>query len=329
MPKIVRYGLLSTATIGLFAHLPASKLSANSDIVAVSSRSMDAATAAAERHGIPLAFGNYEDMLVSEEIDAVILTLPNALHHEWAIKAALAGKHVLCEKPLAATLAEAREMAKIAKAQGVVLVEGFTPRGTMQLRKVRDLVAQDTIGDILRVDASAAFRCDDPGDIRFSKAMAGGSLMDVGCYGVNAARFVMNAEPMQAMGFECRRRGAEVDTSFSGLLQFPSGAVAHIWSSLESDPASQFKVTGTRGAIVLSQLSDESASITIAAQGGEEVLTMQSPNRFAVQLDAFSNCVLSGKPPEFPAEDGARNMAAIEALYQSAQTGQAVDVERI
>jgi len=129
MPNPVRYGLISTAEIGTKAHLPASLESENSEIVAVSSRTLESATTVAKEHQIPMAFGSYQEMIDSDKIDAVINTLPN----EWTLKAARAGKHVLCEKPLAATMAEAREMALVAQENGVVLVEGFTPRWNKQL----------------------------------------------------------------------------------------------------------------------------------------------------------------------------------------------------
>lgn len=326
MSGIVKYGLLSTAAIGFSAHLPALKSSENSELVAVSSRNIDSARAAATKHSIPNAFGSYQEMIDSDKIDAVINTLPNSMHHEWTIKAMKAGKHVLCEKPLSATMAEAREMAEVAKQQGVVLVEAFTPRWNTQMRTVRRLIAEGEIGDVIRIDSCPGFTATDLNDIRFNKELAGGSMMDVGGYGVYAARFAMSSEPERAAAFQRKRTGIEVDTTFSGLLQFPCGAVANIWCSLEIPSQFPFTAVGTKGAIRLAHAVNEDQSLIIVRNGEEEVIEMQSVNRFQNQIDEFSECVLTGKQPEFPVEDAIHNMAAILALYESADEGRIVDV---
>ena len=174
MSDVVRYGLISTARIGLSAHLPGSKTSSNSEIVAVSSRSKERADAVAKEHGIPLAFGSYQEMIDSDEIDAVINPLSNSMHHEWTIKASEAGKHILCEKQLSATMAEAEEMVGAAKANNVVLVEGFTPRWNKQMRTVRRLIADGEIGEVIRIDKCLNFPLEDVGDIRMQNSVAGG-----------------------------------------------------------------------------------------------------------------------------------------------------------
>ena len=329
MSNSVRYGLISTANIGLKTHLPAARASRNSDLVAVSSRSLESAQTVAKEHGIPLAFGSYQEMIESDEIDAVINTLPNAMHHEWTIKAAKAGKHILCEKPLAATMAEAREMVEVAAESGVVLVEGFTPRWNKQLQMIRKLIKDGAIGEVIRIDTCLTFTRDDPTDIRFSKELAGGSMMDAGGYAVYAARFAMSAEPVLAAGFQRSQAGVQVDTTFSGLLQFPCGAVANVWSSLEGPPQLPFKATGTRGTLFLEQSFDENVNLVVVRDGKEEVIELNSVNRFQVQLDEFSDCVLTGKTPDLPPQDGILNMAAILALYQSAQSESIVRVDKM
>ena len=329
MSKIVKYGLISTAEIGFSAHLPGAKTSQNSEIVAVSSRSQESAQAAAREHGIPLAFGSYQEMIDSDEIDAVINTLPNSMHHEWTIKAAKAGKHILCEKPLSASMAEAREMAAVAKENDVVLVEGFTPRWNLQMQKIRQLIADGAIGDIIRIDSCLTFTRNDLNDIRFSKELAGGSMMDAGGYAVYAARFAMGIEPKLAMGFDRKRAGIGVDTTFSGLLRFPCGAVANVWSSLEGPPQLPFTAYGTKGTIYLEQSFDENIPVVLDRGGVQEKIELNSINRFQVQIDEFSECVLTNKAPKFPVEDAIKNMAAILALYKSAQTGKAIEVDQM
>lgn len=330
MPDTVRYGLISTARIGFTAHVPAAKTSPNSEIVAVSSRNLSSAKEAAKKHGIPLAFGSYQEMIDSSEIDAVINTLPNSMHHEWTIKAAKAGKHILCEKPLSATMAEAREMAAAAKANNVVLVEAFTPRWNKQMRVARKLIADGEIGDVTALEAGLSFTTANPNDIRLSKPLAGGSFMDAGCYAVYAVRYAMSAEPVSAAAFDRKRAGVEVDTTFNGFLKFPgSGAVAHVWSSVEGPSQRVFKATGTKGLISIPNAFDEKSPVIVTRDGKDEVMEMTSTNRFQVQLDEFSECVLSGKKPEFPVEDGLRNMASVLALYEAAKQGKAVEVEQV
>ena len=326
MSQHVRYGLISTANIGLKAHLPASLASANSEIVAVSSRSLEAAQAVATKHAIPLAFGSYDEMIESDDVDAVINTLPNAMHHEWTIKAAKAGKHVLCEKPLAATMAEARQMIKAAEDNKVLLVEGFTPRWNKQLRTIRKLIQDGEVGEVIRIDACLTFTREDLNDIRFSKQLAGGSMMDAGGYAVYAARFAMGTEPVHVAGFQRMRSGVKVDTTFSGLLQFPCGAVANVWSSLEGPQQLPFTVIGTKGTAHLGQSFDENEPVLLRRDGTERVIELSGEDRFQLQIDEFSECILTGKSLEFPPEDGLRNTAVILALYQSAQTGSVVNV---
>ena len=331
MPDTVRYGLISTARIGFTAHVPAAKDSPNSEIVAVSSRNLETAQAAAKEHDIPLAFGSYQEMIDSDQIDAVINTLPNSMHHEWTIKAAEAGKHILCEKPLSATMAEAREMKAAAEANNVVLVEAFTPRWTRQLRSIRELVANREIGDIIHLESSVMYPLANPDDIRLTKTLAGGSLMDVGCYSLYALRYVMNSEPIKVMAFDRKRDGVDVDTVLHGLLQFANGAVGDIWCGFDGPRHGSLGVVGTRGSISLDRAAVvETAEVTVTrADQKPEVLEMTSTNRYQVQLDEFSECVLTGKTPEFPADDALRNMASILALYESVDTGCAVEVEQI
>ena len=330
MAEKVRYGLISTSTIGFYAHVPAARSSPNSELVAVSSRKLANAQAAATEHGIPLAFGSYQEMLESDEIDAVINTLPNAMHCEWTIKAAEAGKHVICEKPFSVTMAEAREMIAAADANNVVLIEGFTPRWNKQMRTIRRLVADGEIGEVIHLEAGLSFTMDDDREGRPGDPRGEGSLMGFGCYGVYALRYAMGVEPVLAMALERKRSGVGFDTTANALLQFPNGAVGHLWCCLEGPQRGLLEVFGTNGKIVLDGVFTETPPVTVVrGDAAPEVMEMTSTDRFQVQLDEFSECVLTGKEPEFPAEDALRNMASILALYESIDTGRAVAVERI
>ena len=327
--SVVRYGLLSTARIGFTAHVPAARTSPNSEIVAICSRDEAKAATAAKEHGIPLSFGSYEAMLESPEIDAVINTLPNSMHHEWTIKAAEAGKHILCEKPLSATMAEAHEMAAAAKANNVVLVEAFTPRWNKQMKTVRKLVADGAIGNVTGLQAGLTFMVTDPTNIRLSKELAGGSLMDAGCYAVYAVRYALGDEPVRAAAIARKKPPFEVDTTLSGFLEFPRGAVAYVTSSVEQTSRRFLSVTGETGSISLPNAFSETSPVVITREEDVEKMEMTSVNRFQVQLDEFSECVLTGKAPEFPVVDGLRNMSAVIALLEAAEKGSTVDVEQV
>lgn len=325
----VRYGLISTATIGFYAHVPAAKASPNSSLVAVSSRNIQKAKAAAKEHEIPLSFGSYQEMIESDEIDAVINTLPNAMHHEWTIKAAKAGKHIICEKPFSTTMAEAREMKAEAEVHGVVLIEGFTPRWNKQMRTIRKLINDHEIGEVIRLEVGLSLNAADT-DIRIGDHRSDGVNMGFGCYGINALRQAMGTEPTQAMAFDRRREGTEVDTTMNGFLQFPNGAVGHIWSSTEGPQRATLEVIGTNGTIFLDGIFSENVPVTVVRYGEEpRIIEITSVDRFRAQLNEFSECVLTGKEPEFPVDDALRNMASVLAIYESADTGRAALVEQI
>jgi predicted dehydrogenase len=329
---IVRYGLISTAQINLNTHLPASYGSPNSEIVSVSSRGAAKAEAAAKKHGIERWYASYDEQLADPGIDAVINSLPNGMHCEWTIKSAEAGKHILCEKPLGVSAEECQRMIDAANANNVVLVEAFTPRWSPHLRMVRKLVAEGAIGSIQTLDAALCFNIAEPeGNVRFSKELAGGSMWDAGCYAVYASRFVMSAEPVRVRGASYDSGNWGIDTTFSGIMEFGNGAIAHVTSNMEQPFRSTLSIDGSLGRIEIEDMQNDSSPVVIKKGDGrsgrdEQLIATPAPNRYTVQLNEFSECVLTGKEPEFPAEDGLRNTAVIEALYASAASGQAVDL---
>ena len=191
----VRWGVVSTADIGMENVTPAIQKAANSEVVAIASRSIEDAQAAATRLGIPTALGSYQDLIASEEVDAVYVPLPNHLHAEWTIKAAAAGKHVLCEKPLALSAAEAREIADACSAAGVKLAEAFMYRHHPTWVEARRLVADGAIGELRAVQTWFSYFNDDPDNIRNIADYGGGAVMDIGCYAINLSRMMFDAEP--------------------------------------------------------------------------------------------------------------------------------------
>ncbi len=328
--NVLRYGIISTARIALNRHIPAARESPNSEIVAISSRDEQKAREAAREYRIPRWYGSYDELLLDEDVDAVINPLPNSMHCEWTVRAAEAGKHILCEKPLAVTVDEARRMIDAATANDVLLVEAFTHRWNPHLRRARELVAHGGIGQVTSVHSAFTFPVAQPqGNVRFSAELAGGSLMDAGCYAVYACRFVVSTEPLRATAFAHDGGGYGVDTTFTGLLEFPKGAVAHVRSSMEQPRRCDLVAIGTEGRIAIPDMFDDGGPIVIRKGDDERVEATPAPDRFRVQMDEFSECVLTGKGPQFPAEDGLRNTAALAALLSSARDGAVIDVEQV
>ena len=331
--KVVRYGLLSTSQIGINAHLPASRESKNSQIVSISSRATSKAEAAANEHGIDRWFGSYEEQLADPSIDAVIIALPISMHCEWTIKAAEAGKHILCEKPMATSAKDCQRMIDAARRNNVVLVEGFTHRWSPHLRKARELIANDTIGKVVTIDAACCSHRTSPEDlasVRYSAELQHGALREVGAYAVYAARFVLAAEPIRVHGVGFDSGGWGVDTTFCALMEFRNGVLANVTSSMEhSSSHTQISIDGREGRIEIPSMLDNSGPVIIKGIEGrdEQTITTPGPNRFTAQLDEFSECVLTGKAPEFPAEDGLRNCAVLEALHESASSGRSVKLD--
>ncbi len=327
MADTVRYGILSTAQIALNRHLPAAQAADNAEVVAIASRELSKAEAAAKKHGIARAYGAYQEVIDDSEVDAIINPLPNSMHGEWTIKAAEAGKHILCEKPLAVTVAEAQQMIDAAKANGVQLMEAFTHRFNPQMQFARRLVQEGELGQISSATAGLAFGLKDwESDVRASRALAGGALMDAGCYCVSALRFVLNEEPVSAQAFQRIRQPSGVDSTTSGLLRFPSEAVGHVLASMEQDFSCALSVVGNHGRVDVANMFDEQGEVRVEVGGRERVETFSGPDRFRVQIERFSSCVLAGKEPEFSPRDALKNTAAVVALQRAAETGKTVEV---
>ena len=325
MTNVVRYGLLGAAQIALNRHLPAAQAIGNAEIAALSSRDPAKAEASAAQCGIAKAYGSYQAVLDDPEIDAVINPLPNSMHCEWTVKAAQAGKHILCEKPLAITVAQVRQMIDAAQANEVLLTEAFTHRLNPQLQCARRLVQQGEIGEVKLARAELTFGIRDwATDIRAKRELGGGALWDAGCYCVSAVRFVLNAEPVAAQAFQHLRQG--VDATLAGLLRFPGDRVAYIAAGMEEPFRCVLEIVGSHGAVRVPNMFDEQAAVHIAIGNDERVETFSGPDRFQVQLERFSSCILQGKTPEFPPEDGLKNVAALQALKQAAESGSLVEV---
>ena len=325
--RTFRWGVLSTARIGRNRFIPGVRAGTESEVVAIASRDAARARSAAQELQIPRAHGSYEVLLADTEVDAVYIGLPNGMHPEWTIEAARAGKHILCEKPIARRRSDAERMAAACRDAGVLLMEAFMYRLHPQHARVRQLVADGAIGTPQFVRASFCFFMPPErraqGDVRLQAGLEGGALMDVGCYAVNAARYLFGEEPETASAQQRIGDGLGVDTSFAGVLRFPGGRLALIDGSFDASGTQRYEIAGSGGTIVaerafLPPLGKTTITVSAGSERrGEEV---DSPDQYGLEADHFARSVRAGRLLP-PAEDGVAQAAVIEALYESAGSG--------
>ncbi len=328
--KILNWGILSTARINR-RFIPPLAQATRSTLRAVASRNLDSARAFAREWHIPQTFGSYEALLADPVINAVYIPLPNSLHHKWVIKAAQAGKHILCEKPLALTPFDVDEMAHAARKNNVVLLEAFMYRMHPQLAKLKDLLASGIIGKIKLLKASFSFPLQDEANIRLQKTMGGGSLWDVGCYPVSFAQAIANANPVEVFGWQrLNHRGVEV--GFTGQLRYKSGIVAQIDSGFDLPFRIGAEVIGETGVlrVPVPWLPDVgnrgSGIIHIAADDTETHISTTAKDPYLCEIEALERAALDGAPLPYTLVESRQNVATIVALYESAATGKVVSI---
>ena len=320
----LRWGVLSTANIGRAAVNPAIQASSNGELAAVGSRSPESAAAFAKAHGIPRSHGSYEALLDDPEIDALYIPLPNSLHREWTLKAVEKKKHVLCEKPLAVTAADCREMHAAAEANGVKLMEAFMYRFHPRTVMALSLAQSGTIGELRAIRSVFTFRLTKPENIRLNAALAGGSLMDVGCYCVNLSRSVAGREPVEAQAFATFGPSG-VDVQLAGSLRFENGVVAQVESALTIERRQSYEIAGSEATLVAENafVPGTDAAVVVERRGKEPELCHEiaGADQYLRMVEHFADCALHDRPLRYTALEAAHNMAAIEALYASARTG--------
>ncbi|HZL36980.1 MAG TPA: Gfo/Idh/MocA family oxidoreductase [Tepidisphaeraceae bacterium] len=332
MAPTLRFGILGTGNIA--RQFAAGFSSARRSIVnAVGSRSAGSARDFAAAHPIPTAVGSYEELLASRDIDAVYVSLPNSMHHEWTIKALRAGKHVLCEKPFAANTGQALEMFKVAATEGRVLTEAFMYRSHPLTHAVQQAVAGGMIGEPRLIRTSFCFRVSrTSGNIRFDPALAGGALMDVGCYCVNFSRMIAGAEPAAAYGMGQLHAGG-VDEIAAGVLQFPGDLTASFTCGMNVQADNSAFICGTEGYIqvpvpwkppeqkarwVLAHSApprmDQTGGALASPQPRQEFEVNAGQSLYALEADDFARAVLDGTPPVVSREDTLGNMRVLDRL---------------
>jgi predicted dehydrogenase len=322
---VVRWGVLSTAKIGIEKVIPATAAAARCEVVAIASRDLGRAQTAASGLGIARAFGSYEDLLADPDIDAVYIPLPNHLHADWTIAAAVAGKHVLCEKPLATSAAEAELMIQACEAEGVLLMEAFMYRLHPTWEAVRELLANDRIGELRAVQSWFSYFNDDPGDIRNIVDAGGGALYDIGCYSVNLSRMLFGAEPIRIQGSVTRDAVMGIDTLTSGILGFDDG-MATFTCGIRAEPDQRVHIYGTGGRISVEipfNIPPDRPTRVFVTAGGDppvrpdtQVLTFEPANEYTIQAERFASAVLDGTPAPIPPSDAVGNLRVIEELFR-------------
>ncbi|MCY4019791.1 MAG: Gfo/Idh/MocA family oxidoreductase [Chloroflexi bacterium] len=317
MPDKVRWGILSTANIGRKV-IPAIHESRNSVVTAVASRSLERAREFAAEQNIPTVYGSYEELIESEEVDAIYNPLPNSMHAEWSIKCAGAGKATLCEKPFASDAAEAQTIVDAFAGQDVLLAEAFMYRFHPQHAKVKSILAAGGIGDLKIINSSFTFFISDEANIRLSKPLAGGGLMDVGCYCVNLMRFMTGEEPETATAVGNIGPSTGVDEILAATLKFPSGVIGHFDCGLRAHRQQSYRLKGTSGSIVVgSSFTPDKGKDTVVQhwQGNQLTEHVIAPvDHYQLMVEDFADALLTGGAPRFPPSDAVLNMKVVDRL---------------
>jgi predicted dehydrogenase len=324
MTNPLRWGILSTANIARAAVIPAIQAATNGAVVAVASRDAERAAAFASKLDIPRAYGSYAALLDDPQIDAIYIALPNSMHYEWTLNAVAAGKHVLCEKPLALNAEQCLAMAAAAEAAGVLLMEAFMYRFHPQILTAQELVHSGAIGDLHHMHAAFTFRLTNPGNIRLQADLGGGALMDVGCYCVNVLRTFAGREPVAAQALAAWHVQG-VDERMTGLLHFDDDLTGQFDCALNLARRETFLAAGTEATLELPRAFLPGVHDTIVrlrtnySEVSEQ--TIDGVDEYRLMVEHFADCVRSGHAPRYGAREAACNMNVIEALYRSARAG--------
>ena len=317
----VRWGLLGTARTN-DAILEGARHATRAEVVAVGSRDAGRAAAYAAEKGLPVAHGSYEALLADPGVDAVYISLPNALHHAWTLAALRAGKHVLCEKPYSRRPDEVEEAFDLATASGLVLAEAFMWRQTPLV--ARFTAELPSIGRLQLIRSSFSFALSDETDIRVNAGLDGGSLMDVGCYTVSAARLVAGEEP-DAVEAMADLDATGVDRRLVGLLRFPGGALAQIASGFTTDHRS-LEAIGTDGS--LRMVDPWHGRPSVITRGDGETIELERSDPYGLELDDLAGAILDGRATLLGRDDALGQARTIEALYAAVASGGTVRVAR-
>lgn len=323
--KKIRWGILSTAKIGLEKVIPAMQEGKYCDIQAIASRNKEQADDAAQKLNIRKSYGSYEELLNDPEIDAVYIPLPNHMHVPWTIKALEAGKHVLCEKPIALTVNQAEELVEAQKKhRHLKVMEAFMYRFHPQWLFVRKLVNKGRIGDIKTIQAFFSYYNDDLANIRNKIETGGGGLMDIGCYCISQSRYILGKEPLRVQGLIEYDERTGIDSMASAMMDF-GNSTSTFTCSTQLAPSQSFTIYGTKGLIDIeipvNAPPDENTRVWLEINKSREEILFEPHNQYTLQGDAFSKAILDDIEVPTPLSDALANMKVIEAIKESNKTG--------
>jgi len=325
----LRWGVLGAADLAVKQVIPAMQRTPAARVVAVASRDQAKADRTAQALGIPRAHGSYEALLADPEVEAVFIPLPNHLHVPWSLRAVAAGKHVLCEKPIACRPEELPPLIAARDRAGVQVAEAFMTRTHPQWRRVRELIAAGRIGELRMVTGHFSYYRRDPDDVRSKPEYGGGVLLDIGCYPVTMARWLFGAEPLEVTCVLERDPDFGVDRYVSGLLRFPGGQAAFTVAG-QAALYQQMQIFGTRGRIAVdlpfNPPPDHRARILVddgrdLVGGGVEPITFDAVNQYTLQAERFADAVRGRGAVPVSLEDALGNMLALDALFRAADSG--------
>ncbi len=319
----VRWGVLSTAKIGVEKVIPAMLKAESVEVLAIASRSAGNAEKIAQKLGISRAYGSYEALLADPDIDAIYNPLPNHLHVSATIQALAAGKHVLCEKPVALNQAEAKQLLEAARAHPhLKVMEAFMYRHHPQWHQAKAWVDDGAIGPLQTVQSFFSYFNDDPGNIRNQADIGGGSLMDVGCYCVSLARYLFADEPESVLGNLHIHGEFRTDTVASGLMNFKQGS-ASFTCGTQLAPYQRVNVVGTTGRIEIdipfNAPADQQTRLSLFNSEGEQQVTVAACDQYTLQAESMSQSILNDTDVLTPLDDAFANMQVIDRLVESSE----------
>ena len=325
---ILNWGLLSTARINR-ALIPPLKASPRNRVTTVASRDRSRAEAYARQWDLPRVLDSYEALLADPDVHVIYNPLPNHLHAEWTIRAVQAGKHVLCEKPLALSLAEVDAIAAAAARADRVVMEAFMYRCHPQTAQVKALVDRGAVGQLQLVRGAFTFTLTDPANVRLRAEWGGGSLWDVGCYPVSYARTMLGLEPLEVFGWQVTGESG-VDEFFSGQMRFPGGILAQFDCGFRGPFRAAIEIVGDAGSLSIPQPfhAGKKAKIFLQRNGETETIKIDGQNLYLGEVEDMADANLLGKPPHVSLADSRANIAALLGLYKSAQTGKVVRLKK-
>jgi predicted dehydrogenase len=326
MTAPVRWGILSTAHINEKL-LPGAALSQEVDVVAVGSRDLGRAKAFAQRHGIPAAHGSYEELLADPAVEAIYNPLPNTLHCEWSIRALEAGKHVLCEKPMSTDPSAVAAVFAVAEAQGLVCMEAFMWRHHPQTRRLEELVAGGSIGELRVVRSDFGFTLDPAsGDVRLSSDLEGGALADLGCYCISATR-LLAGEPESVVARQVLAPSG-VDLRIGGTLAHAADVLAELYCGFDLPRRHALEVIGSEGSILVEDpWHCRRVGLRLTRGGEVEMIEIEQANSYRLELENLSRAIRGEEAPLLGRDDAIGQARTIAALLRAARSGQAVVLE--